>query len=70
MVDLKNIIIEIVEYRVARGKAKILVPDYVKKRYAVLNMDNLDNYCFVYCVSAHIHSEKFPSHENHHTNYL
>ena len=45
-------------YRPLQGSTYMKAPKELSNKRAVLNLDNTDEYCFLYCILAHVHSVK------------
>ena len=47
--------IHIVDYKPMKGGSYIPLPDFIKKKNAILNIENKDDKCFLWCVLRYLH---------------
>ena len=50
--------IHIVEYKPVRGSSFIPPPNFIMRKKAIINMENKDDKCFVWCVLRYLHPVK------------
>ena len=44
-----------VDYKTLKGKSHILLPDFLMRKKAIINMENKDDKCFLWCVLRYLH---------------
>ena len=47
--------LHLVEYKPMRGSTYIKLPEFIKKKNAILNMENKDDKCFLWCILRYLH---------------
>ena len=47
--------IHTVDYKPMRGSSFILLPGFIKRKNAIINMENKDDKCFLWCVLRYLH---------------
>ena len=53
-----NLEIHIVEYKPMRGSSFIPLPNFIMRKKAIINMENKDDKCFLWCVLRDLHPVK------------
>ena len=44
-----------VDYKTLKGKSHIPLPDFLMRKKAIINMENKDDKCFLWCVLRYLH---------------
>ena len=53
--SLVSLEIHINEFRVMRGSSYIPLPDWISRKKAIVNIQNKDNKCFLWCILRYLH---------------
>ena len=53
--EVKSFEIHTIEYKPMRGSSYIPLPEFIKKKNAIINMENKDDKCFLWCVLRYLH---------------
>ena len=53
--QIVNLEIHINEYKVMRGSSYIPLPDWIMRKKAIINLQNKDNKCFLWCILRYLH---------------
>ena len=53
--EVKRLEIHIVEYKPMRGGSYILLPEFIKKKKSIINIQNKDNKCFLWSILRYLH---------------
>ena len=53
--ELKRLEIHVVEYKPMKGSSYIPLPNFIMRKKAIINMENKDDKCFLWCVLRYLH---------------
>ena len=53
--EVKRLEIHTVDYKPMRGSSYIPLPEFIKKKHAIINMENKDDKCFFWSVLRYLH---------------
>jgi hypothetical protein len=62
LIGLDGIRLVVTKYQPQGGGTYIPLPDSLKAKKVLINIQNTDNYCFLYCLLAHKHKDEIRSH--------
>ena len=51
--------IHIVDYKPMKGSSFIPLPEFIKRKNAIINMENKDDKCFLWCVLSYLHPKQW-----------
>ena len=70
--DIESVFLQISRYKPIRGGTHIPTPEFLKGKYAIVNMQNFhDNLCFIYCILAFLYpATDNPQRVNHYKKHL
>ena len=51
--------IHIVDYKPMKGSSFIPLPEFIKRKNAIINMENKDDKCFLWCVLRYLHPKQW-----------
>ena len=53
--EINKLEIHLVDYKPMRGGSYIKLPEFIKKKNAILNIENKDDKCFLWCILRYLH---------------
>ena len=53
--EVKALEIHIVDYKPTKGSSYIPLPNFIMRKKAILNMENKDDKCFLWCILRYLH---------------
>ena len=53
--EVKALEIHIVDYKPTKGSSFIPLPSFIMRKKAILNMENKDDKCFLWCILRYLH---------------